>query len=158
MKTESAKTRKNPLFDKILPELTGTSVSLRLSIPRSFHNSLKKFIKDYSLHPKFDVRKILEYGLTEESDEELKKLEKERMQPFSEVHTKYAVTKFKAYENLMENKVLALRLQFLVSENERLRQAMFKKGLIDSPETGWTRKRIEEFQNKYVFNEKVTNG
>jgi len=82
-------------------------------------------------------------------------LEKERCQPSSKVHTSYAITKFKAYENLMDNKALTLKLQFVVSENERLRRLLLEKGLIDSIETEWTKEKINEFQEKYLFGQKT---
>jgi hypothetical protein len=100
----------------------------------------------------------LEYGLTEESDEELQRLETERLQQTSEVHANYSVTKFKAYENLIENKALTLKLQFLVSQNERLKRLMLEKGLIDTVETEWTKGKIDEFQRKYLFNRKSKFG
>ena len=155
MNSENRKPSKHQSLEDIIPELLGIPVHLKLSVPRSFYETLKKFIKDHGLDPKFDVRKIVEYGLTEESDKELERLEKERCQPSSEVHTNYAVTKFKAYENLMDNKALTLKLQFLVSENERLRGRMFEKGLIDSVIGGWTKEKIDRFQRKYLFGQKT---
>jgi hypothetical protein len=155
MKTEGKERSKSRSLDNIIPELLGISIHLKLSVPRGFADTLRKFVKDHGLHPKFDVRKILEYGLAQESDEELERLERERCQPSSEVHTNYAVTKFKAYENLMDNKALTLKLQFLVSENERLRRVLLEKGLIDSIETEWTKEKINEFQRKYLFGQKT---
>lgn len=145
MKTESKKPRKRQDLDNIIPELLGIPIHLKLSVPRSFGDTLRKFVKDHGLHPKFDVRKILEYGLVQESDEELERLEKERCQLSSEVHTNYAKTKFKAYEKLMDNKALTIKLQFLVSENKRLRRLLHEKGLIDSVDTKWTKEKIDEF-------------
>jgi hypothetical protein len=155
MNPENRKPRKHQSLEDIIPELLGIPIHLKLSVPRSFYETLKKFIKDHGLDPKFDVRKILEYGLAEESDEELERLEKERCQPSSKVHTSYAITKFKAYENLMDNKALTLKLQFVVSENERLRKLLLEKGLIDSIETEWTKEKINEFQEKYLFGQKT---
>jgi len=155
MKAESKDPLKNQSIEDIIPELLGIPVHLRLSVPRGFYNELRNFIKDHGLHPKFDVRKILEYGLTEESDEELQRLETERLQPTSEVHANYSVTKFEAYENLMENKALTLKLPFLVPENERLRKLMFEKGLIDTVETEWTEGKIDELQRKYLFGQET---
>jgi hypothetical protein len=155
MNPENRKPRKHQSLEDIIPELLGIPIHLKLSVPRSFYETLKKFIKDHGLDPKFDVRKILEYGLAEESDEELERLEKERCQPSSKVHTSYAITKFKAYENLMDNKALTLKLQFVVSENERLRRLLLEKGLIDSIETEWTKEKINEFQEKYLFGQKT---
>jgi hypothetical protein len=155
MKTESKEPLKNQRLEDVIPELLGIPIHLRLSVPRGFYNELRNFIKDHGLHPKFDVRKILEYGLTEESDEELQRLETERLQQTSEVHANYSVTKFKAYENLMENKALTLKLQFLVSQNERLKRLMLEKGLIDTVETEWTKGKIDELQRKYLFRQKI---
>lgn len=155
MNPENRKPRKHQSLEDIIPELLGIPIHLKLSVPRSFYETLKKFIKDHGLDPKFDVRKILEYGLAEESDEELERLEKERCQPSSKVHTSYAITKFKAYENLMDIKALTLKLQFVVSENERLRRLLLEKGLIDSIETEWTKEKINEFQEKYLFGQKT---
>jgi hypothetical protein len=155
MKAKDKERRKSQSLDDIIPELLGIPIHLELSVPRGFADTLKKFVKDHGLDPKFDVRKILEYGLAQESDEELERLERERCQPSSKVHTNYAITKFKAYENLMDNKALTLKLQFLVSENERLRRLLLEKGLVDSIETEWTKERINEFQEKYLFGQKT---
>jgi hypothetical protein len=151
MKAENKKPRKSQSLEDIIPELLGIPIHLKLFVPRGFADTLRKFVKNHGLDPKFDVRKILEYGLAQESDEELERLERERCQPSSEVHTNYAITKFKAYENLMDNKALTLKLQFLVSENERLKRLLLEKGLIDSIETEWTKEKINEFQEKYLF-------
>lgn len=155
MTAENKKPHKNQSLEDIIPELLGIPIHLKLSVPKGFADTLRNFVKDHGLHPKFDVRKILEYGLVRESDEELERLERERCQPSSEVHTNYAITRFKAYENLMDNKALTLKLQFLVSENERLRKLLHEKGLIDSIETIWTRDKINEFQRKYLFRQKT---
>jgi len=55
----------------------------------------------------------------------------------------------------MDNKALTLKLQFVVSENERLRRLLLEKGLIDSIETEWTKEKINEFQEKYLFGQKT---
>jgi hypothetical protein len=154
LKSDDETTSRSRVLDDIIPELLGIPINLKLSVPRTFHESLKKFMKEHGLDPKFDVRKILEYGLAEESDEELERLEIERLNPSSEVHSMYAITKFKAYENLMYNKALVLELQSLVSENESLRRVLHEKGLVNSPESKWTRERIDDFQRKYVFGNK----
>jgi hypothetical protein len=154
LKHDDGTANRGRLLEDIIPELLGIPINLKLKVPRSFHESLKKFMKEHGLDPKFDVRKILEYGLAEESDEELERLEMERKDYGKEVYSKYAITKFKAYENLTNNKALALGLQFLVSENESLRRASYEKSLVDSPESKWTKEKIDDFQRKYVFGNK----
>jgi hypothetical protein len=149
-------TKRSWVLDDIMPELLGIPINLKLAVPRSCQESLKKFIKEHGLDPKFDVRKILEYGLVEESIVELERLEMERKEYVREAYSKYAITKFKAYENLMENKALARRLQFLVLENESLRRVLFEKDLVNSIESKWTKEKIDEFQRKYVFGNKST--
>jgi len=149
-------TRRSRGLDDVIPELLGIPINLKLKVPRSFQESLKKFVKEHGLDPKFDVRKILEYGLGEESDAELERLEMERLDPSSEVNSKSAVTKFKTYENLVYNKSRAQGLPFLVSENESLRRVLYEKGLVDSPESKWTKEKIDYFQRKYVFGNRST--
>jgi len=154
MKVKDEGHRKSHSLYDIIPELLGIPIHLRLSVPRVFVDTLKKFVKDHGLHPKYDVRKIVEYGLAQESDKELERLERERCQPSSKVYTNYAITKFQAYESLMDNKALTLKLQFLVSENDRLRRLMLEKGLTASAVTEWTKEKIDEFQRKYLFGQK----
>jgi hypothetical protein len=154
LKHDDGTANRSRLLEDIIPELLGVPVNLKLTVPRSFYDSLKGFIKEHGLHPKFDVRKILEYGLVEESDVELERLEVERKDYGKEVYSKYAITKFKAYENLTNNKALALGLQFLVLENKSLRRAAYEKGLVNSPESKWTKEKIDDFQKKYVFGNK----
>ena len=156
LKHDDGTANRSRLLEDIIPELLGIPVNLKLTVPRSFYESLKKFIKEHGLHPKLDVRKIVEYGLVEESDVELERLEIERLGSSSALHFKYATTKFKAYENLTNSKALVLGLQFLVSENESLRRVAYEKGLVDSPESKWTKERIDDFQRKYVFGNKST--
>jgi hypothetical protein len=144
-------TNRSQLLGKIVPEVLGIPVNLKLKVPRSFQESLKTFVKEHGLDPKFDIRKILEYGLDEESDAELERLEIERLDPSSEVYSKAAVMKFKAYENFVYNKSRAQGLPSLVSENGSLRRVLYEKGLVDSPESNWTKEKIDDFQRKYVF-------
>lgn len=150
MKSED-ETKRSQLLGNVIPEVLGIPVNLKLKVPRSFQESLKKFVKEHGLDPKFDIRKILEYGLGEESDAELERLEKERLDPTSEAYSKAAVMKFKAYENFVYNKSRAQGLPFLVSENESLRRVLYEKSLVDSPESNWTNEKIDDFQRKYVF-------
>ena len=154
LKRDDRKANRGRLLEDIIPELLGIPISLKLTVPRSFYGSLKKFVKEHGLDPKLDVRKIVEYGLVEESDVELERLEMERKDYGKEVYSKYAITKFKAYENLTNNKALVLGLQFLVSENESLRRASYEKGLVNSPDNEWTKEKIDDFQRKYVFGNK----
>lgn len=149
-------TRRSQLLGDVIPELLGIPIHLKLKVPRSFQESLKKFIKEHGLDPKFDVRKILEYGLVEESDAELERLEMERVDLSSEVYSKSAVTKFKTYENFVYNKSRAQGLPSLVSENESLRRVLHEKGLVDSPESKWPKEKIDDFQRKYVFGNRST--
>jgi hypothetical protein len=158
MKAKSKKPRKRQRLDDIIPELLGIPIHLKLSVATGFANMLKKFIKDHGLHPKYDVRKILEFGLAEESDEELERLEVERLEQSSGLHQNHALVKFRAYEDLMDNKSLTLKLQFLVSENGGLRRQLAEKGLITSAPATWTKERIAEFQGKYILREKTPNS
>jgi hypothetical protein len=154
MEVKSKKPHKRRNLDDIIPELLGIPVHLELTVPKGFADKLKKFVKDHGLHPKFDVRKVVEFGLAEESDEELERLEGERRKQSSGIHGNYATTKFRAYENLMDNEVLTLKLQFLVSKNESLRRLLAETGLVDLAVTKWTKAKIEEFQCKYLFGKK----
>jgi hypothetical protein len=151
LKRDDETTNEGQRLEGIAPELLGIPINLKLKVPRRFQESLKKFIKEHGLDPKFDVRKILEYGLLQESDEELEKLDMERLDLSSEVNSKYAVTKFKAYENFKENQTLAQGLPILVSENESLRRLLLKRGLVDSAESEWTSEKMDEIQKKYLF-------
>jgi hypothetical protein len=148
-------TRRSQFLGDVITELLGIPIHLKLKVPRSFQEALKKFVKEYGLHPKFDVRKILEYGLVEESDLELERLEIERLDPSSEVNSKSAIIKFKTYENFVYNKSRAQGLPFLVSENGSLRRVLYEKGLVDSPENKWTKEKIDGFQTSIAFEKQV---
>ena len=65
LKRDDGTANRGRLLEDIIPELLGIPINLKLKVPRSFHESLKKFMKEHGLDPKFDVRKILEYGLAE---------------------------------------------------------------------------------------------
>jgi len=47
MNPENRKPRKHQSLEDIIPELLGIPIHLKLSVPRSFYETLKKFIKDH---------------------------------------------------------------------------------------------------------------
>jgi len=132
----------------------------RLKVAISFEaaRKLEIFLKEKGLPWKQGIQMLIEYGLSEENDDELRNLESERKSQFNYLYDNYCRMKFRAYEFLMENKVLARALIFLLSENQSLKNRLKNEGLqncVSQDEwDNWDNAVIDDYYRKYVFGDR----
>lgn len=128
---------------------------LKVEIPRKVAEKLAQFLKEKGLFEKQGFPLLIEYGLSEESVEELTKLNLEKDSQMRHMYETYCTMKFRAYEYFMENQALTMRLSSMLSRNKALKQKLKEEGLLKYSSQdewdSWDEKKIEEFFRKYIF-------
>jgi predicted DNA binding CopG/RHH family protein len=128
---------------------------LRVAIPCGVGGKLEQFLKEKGLFERQGIPLLIEYGLSDESEEELNKLRLEKESQMDHMYGTYCNMKFRAYEYFMENKAITIRLSFSLSKNQSLKQKLVKEGLqgyISQDEwDNWNEAKVNEFFHKYVF-------
>lgn len=128
---------------------------LKVTIPHEIAEKLKKFLKEKGLLERQGIPLLIEYGLSDESEEELDRLRLEKESQFHHVYGTYCNMKFDAYEYFMENKALTMRLSSSLSKNQSLKQKLAEEGLqsyLSQDEwDNWDEAKVNEFFRKYVF-------
>jgi len=132
---------------------------LKVAIPHTAAEKLEKFLKEKGLFERQGILLLIEYGLSDESEEELEKLKLEKESQLHHMYGTYCNMKFRAYEYFMENKAMAIRLSFLLSTNRSLKRKLVKEGLqfckSQDEWDNWDEAKISEFFRKYVFMNRV---
>jgi hypothetical protein len=128
---------------------------LKVAVPREVAEKLEQFLKEKGLFERQSIPLLIEYGLSEESEEELEKLKLEKESQMHYMYGTYCTMKFRAYEYFMENKAITMRLSSLLSKNQSLKQRLVEEGLQrylsqDEWDT-WDEAKVNEFFHKYVF-------
>ena len=128
---------------------------LKVAIPHEVAEKLEQFLKEKGLFERHGIPLLIEYGLSDESEEELDKLRLEKESQMHHMYGTYCNMKFRAYEYFMGNKAITMRLSFLLSKNQSLKQELVEEGLqscISQDEwDNWNEARVNEFFRKYVF-------
>jgi hypothetical protein len=128
---------------------------LKVAIPHEVAEKLEQFLKEKGLFGRQGVTLLIEYGLSDESEEELEKLRLEKESQFHHLYGTYCNMKFGAYEYFMENKAITIGLSLLLSKNRSLKQKLAEEGLqgyIPQDEwDNWNEDKVDEFFRKYVF-------
>ncbi|MGQ9743866.1 MAG: hypothetical protein ACUVQW_04540 [Candidatus Bathycorpusculaceae bacterium] len=128
---------------------------LRVAIPHAAAEKLEQFLKEKGLSERQGIPLLIEYGLSDESEEELDKLRLEKESQIHHMYGTYCNMKFRAYEYFMENKAITIRLSFLLSKNQSLKQKLVEEGLqsyLSQDEwDNWNEAEVNEFFRKYVF-------
>jgi hypothetical protein len=128
---------------------------LKVAIAREVAEKLKRFLKEKGLLERQGIVLLISYGLSGESEEELDKLRLEKESQIHHMYGTYCNMKFCAYEYFMENKAITIRLSFLLSKNQSLKQKLVEEGLqsyLSQDEwDNWDEARVNEFFRKYVF-------
>jgi len=128
---------------------------LKVTIPREVAEKLKRLLKEKGLLERQGIVLLISYGLSDESEEELEKLKLEKETQMHHLYGTYCVMKFRAYEYFMGNKAITMRLSFLLSKNQSLKQELVEEGLqscISQDEwDNWDEAKVNEFFRKYVF-------
>jgi hypothetical protein len=101
------------------------------------------------------VQMLIEYGLSKESEEELKKLASEKESKMRDMWGKYVNMKFRAYEYFVENGPLTRRLPNSLSKNHSLKRQLENMGLqrlVPKDEwDNWNDKTVDRYFRRYVF-------
>ena len=128
---------------------------LKVTIPFKVAEELDQFLKGKGLRESYGIPLLIQYGLSDESEEELERLKSEKDSKLFRLETKKAGMHFQTYQYFMENKSIAIKLNLLLSENRSLKKRLENEGLqnyVSKDEwDDWDKSRVEEFYNKYVF-------
>ena len=128
---------------------------LKVAIPREAAEKLKKFLEEKGLPERQGIVLLINYGLSDESEEELEKLKLEKDTQMRYLYGTYCNMKFRAYEYFMKNKAITMRLNFALSKNRSLKRKLIEEGLqscISQNEwDNWDEAKVNEFFRKYVF-------
>ena len=128
---------------------------LKVSIPREAAEKLEQFLNEKGLFERQGIPLLMEYGLSDESEEELDKLRLEKESQMDHMYGTYCVMKFRAYEYFVENKAMVMRLSSSLSKNQSLKQKLAEEGLqscLSKDEwDNWDEAKVNEFFRKYVF-------
>jgi len=128
---------------------------LKVAIPHEVAEKLEQFLKGKGLFERQGIPLLIEYGLSDESEEELEKLKLEKESQMHHLYGTYCNMKFRAYGYFMENKVITIRLSSLLSKNQSLKQKLVEQGLqryLSQDEwDNWNEAKVNKFFRKYVF-------
>ena len=128
---------------------------LKASIPQEAAEKLGRFLNEKGLSKRQGVMTLIEYGLSEESAEELERLKSEKESQMNRMWGEHAPMKFGAYEYFTENGALTRRLPLSLSRNRSLKKQLRDKGLhslVPKDEwDDWKDEEVDSFFRRYVF-------
>jgi hypothetical protein len=128
---------------------------LRVPITSEAVARLDQFLKEKGLPRRQSIPMIIQYGLSDESEEELKELKLEKDLHMGHLWGAYCQMKFRSYEYFIDNKVLTMRLQLSLPENRSLKMRLKKEGLQSCISTdewdNWDRAVVDDYFQKYIF-------
>jgi hypothetical protein len=132
---------------------------LKVVISHDVAEKLEQFLKEKGLPKRQGIPLLIEYGLSDESKEELEKLKLEKESQMHHMYGTYCNMKFRAYEYFMENKAITMRLPFALSKNRslklRLKEEDLQSCLSQDEWDNWNEVRVNEFFRKYVFMDRL---
>jgi len=127
---------------------------LKIPISEGIARELHDFLKEKGLNKTEGIEKLIEYGLTDESEEELELLRVEKEAQMSQLGRRYSVMRFKTYEYFFENKNLSIKLNLMLKENRSLKTRLEKVtdrfNNVDEWDS-WGEDKIDDFLKRYVF-------
>ena len=127
---------------------------LKIPISEVTARELHVFLKEKGLNKTEGTEKLIEYGLSDESEEELKILRMEKESQMSKLGRQYSVMRFKTYEYYLENKNLTMKLRSMLKENRSLKTRLVKVtdgfSTVDEWDS-WSEDKIDELLQRYVF-------
>ncbi len=153
---EGDQRRRNYLISALEAVERSKKVQLKVSIPYEVAERLRQFLKEKGILESQGIPLLIQYGLSEESGEELERLKNEMsVEAAQKLWGEYAVMRFKAYEYFMGNKALVMRLSSILQENGMLKRRLKTEGLeklIPKNEWGgWNNSIVDTYYQKYVF-------
>jgi len=130
-------------------------VHLRLAMSRGFYDELYEFLTQNGLTCWGNDKKVLplflQYGLSEDSREELERNKEE----IWKVSSRYAALNFQTSEYYAKNSAITMGLRFHLQENKSLKQKMKEMdlgGCVSEDEwDNWNDNFINELYRIYVF-------
>lgn len=132
---------------------------LKVAIPHGVAEKLWQFLKEKGLPKKQGIPLVIEYGLSDESEEKLEKLKLEKESQMHNLYGTYCNMKFRSYEYFMENKALTIRPSFLLSKNRSLKRRLIEEGLqsylSQNEWDNWNEATVNELLRKYVFMNRI---
>jgi len=153
---ERVSQRRHADLISVLEEIESREKSrLEVSIPHATAEKLEQFLREKGLFERQGIPLLIEYGLSDESEEELDKLRLEKESQIHHMYGTYCNMKFRAYEYFMENKAMVMRLSSSLSKNQSLKKKLAEEGLqscLSQDEWDrWDEAKVNEFFRKYVF-------
>jgi len=154
------------LFQKKPPQLQSTDVAmtsekkdeephLKIAVQPEVAEKLNRFLKEKGLPERWALPLLVEYGLSDESEEELEKLRLEMQSKMRYLWGKYAIIKFKAYGLSMDNTRITMKLNMLLSENQLLKKRLKDEGfqsLVPNDEwDNWDNTVTAKYYDRYLF-------
>jgi hypothetical protein len=143
------------LKHSLKPRKGYTVVTLRL--PKRLHDSVDTYLTSAGLEDSEGIATLIEFGLGLSEHEQFANIEDEIRtvrERLSKSDVKLDTKKLDAYEDLLENKALAVELASLLSENRILRKRLTTHSLSDisSPvQHEEEARKAELFLSKYTF-------
>ena len=126
-----------------------------VELPSGFVGRLSQFLSEKCLLPEDALPVMVEYGLEAEDEEALKRLKEERDRDLCRIDSEYATLRFRSYQYFMVNQAITMKLNILLSENRRLKEACRANGLLpeDSSDEwdAWGSEKVVELFRRYVF-------
>ncbi|MEM2112412.1 MAG: hypothetical protein QXX08_11145 [Candidatus Bathyarchaeia archaeon] len=154
-KDKSSQSRRPDLITALKAITAHEKAHLEIAIPYEIAEKLDHFLKEKALTEREGIPTLIQYGLSEESEDELVELNSEMRSQIRHLSGKHATRRFLAYEYFIENKEIALRLRFLLSENRFLKERLKREGLqTHVPKNewdNWGESQISGYYQKYVF-------
>jgi len=153
---EEHQKRRNDLIGALEAIESREKVRIKVTIPYETADRVRLFLSEKGILESQGIPLLIQYGLSSESEEELERLKREmKSKAAQNLWGEYAVIKFKAYEYLMENKAMVMRLSNMLYENRLLKRRLQLKGLqkiIPKDEwDSWNESVIDSYYHKYVF-------
>jgi hypothetical protein len=133
----------------------GGWVHLRVSMSKEFYNELYGFLKQTGLtcwgNDKKAIPLFLQFGLSEDSREELERIKGE----FLKVSSRYAAMSFQTSEYYAKSSAIAMGLRQHLRENKSLKRKLRERDLgeyVSEDEwDNWDDDFINELYRRYVF-------
>jgi hypothetical protein len=158
-KDKPSQSRRPDLITALEAITAREKVHLEVAIPYEIAEKLDHFLKEKALTERESIPTLIQYGLSDESEEELAELESEMRSQVSHLSGKHATKRFLIYEYFIENKETTLRLRFLLSENRFLKERTKKEGLqtrvTEDEWDNWDEPKISGYYQKYVFRSRL---
>jgi hypothetical protein len=156
LRDEEHQKRRNDLISALEAIESREKVRIKVTIPYETAERVRLFLKEKGILESQGIPLLIQYGLSNESEEELEKLKNEmKSENGRNLWGEYAVMKFRAYEYFMENKAMVMNLSRMLDENRMLKRRLEIEGLtklIPGDEwDSWDKSIVDAYYRKYVF-------